>query len=260
MLVYPQLSTGALSQFPVQKRRRLRTVVNTAADGSSVKLADPNAEVAEWQLQYVGLSDSELAALQQFFAAAEGTLNGFTFLDPTANLLAWSDDLSNAVWNKAPLLSAAGGITDPAGGTNAWHLINSGAGPQSISQTLNVPGGYVFSYSASVRSSGGATVTVLVGTGRATGAVATGWSRITFTASGDPTATSMLFGLELPAGAAIDVYGMQAEPQACPSLYKPSTTGGVYENARLRDDAFSFTTTGVNCHSATVNIIHASHL
>jgi hypothetical protein len=39
-----------------------------------------------------------------------------------------------------------------------------------------------------------------------------------------------------------------------------SSSGGCYENARLRDDALSFTTMDVNCHSATVNILYASHL
>jgi hypothetical protein len=66
--------------------------------------------------------------------------------------------------------------------------------------------------------------------------------------------------LELPAGAALDVYGLQAEPQAAASKYKASTMGGVYAGARLRDDALTFTTEDVNNHSATVNIIYASHL
>jgi hypothetical protein len=67
------------------------------------------------------------------------------------------------------------------------------------------------------------------------------------------------FGVELGPGA-IDVYGLQAEPQASPSLYMASTSGGCYENARLRDDTLSFTTMDVNRHSATVNIYYASHL
>jgi len=41
MLVYPQLESGALSQFPVLKTRTTRTVVNRAADGSTVRLAEP---------------------------------------------------------------------------------------------------------------------------------------------------------------------------------------------------------------------------
>lgn len=126
MLTYPQLPTGALAQFPAQKRRQMRTLVNTAADGTAVKLADPGAATVEWQLKYASLTDSELGALLQFFAAAEGTLNSFTFVDPTANLLAWSSDLSNAVWEAASFLSLAGANTDPAGGNNAWQVSNSG--------------------------------------------------------------------------------------------------------------------------------------
>jgi hypothetical protein len=201
-----------------------------------------------------------LAALQEFFAAAEGTLNGFTFLDPAGNLLAWTDQLDNAVWTADPFLARTGGVADPPSGNNAWHLSNSGAAAQSLSQTLAAPGGYVFSFSAYVRSSAGATVTALIGTGRAVRATATGWSRISYTGRGDSAAESIVFALELPPGAAMDVYGLQVEPQAAPSCYKPGTAGGVYENARLADDALEFTTTGPTNHSATVNIIHANHL
>ena len=57
MLAYPQLGSGALSQFPVQKDRRARTVVNRAADGSTIKLADPAGGGTEWLLTYAELSD-----------------------------------------------------------------------------------------------------------------------------------------------------------------------------------------------------------
>jgi hypothetical protein len=260
MLVYPQLTTGALGQFPIQKRWRQRTVVNTAADGSAIKLADPNGALTEWQLQYAGLSDGELAALQQFFAAAEGTLNGFTFLDPAGNLFAWSDQLTNVVWDLGSFLTKTGGVADPAGGTNAWLLTNTGAGPQSITQTLAAPGGYLICLSAWVQAAAATTVTMMIGAKRSPQRVAAGWNRIAFTEDGDATAASIVLGLELPAGAAISVYGPQAEAQAAPSKYKASTTGGVYAGARLRDDALTFTSEGVNNHSATVNIVYASHL
>jgi hypothetical protein len=260
MLVYPQLGTGALSQFPVQKRRRLRTVMNAAADGSFVKLADPNGEYAQWSLTYAQLSDAEISLLEQFFTAAEGTLNGFTFLDPTANLLAWSDSLVNAVWVSAPDLSVTSGVGDPAGGTNGWHANNTGGGAQSIVQTISAPAGYLYCFSAYVRSASPSNVTILLGGQRASCAVTTGWTRIAFAAAGDPTADSMNFGLEFPAGSAVDVYGMQAEPQAAASGYKASTTGGVYESARLGDDVLTTTATGVNLHSCTVNIFYAKHL
>ena len=260
MLVYPQLATGALSQFPVQKRRRLRTVANTSLDGRPIKLTDPGAEITEWQLAYAGLTDDEVAALQEFFAATEGTLNSFTFLDPTANLFAWSDKLDHAAWAKEPFFSIAGGIVDPAGGTNAWRLTNSGAGAQNVSQTLSAPAGYVYCFSVFARSPQPTAVTLLHGSNRADRTLGTNWSRIAVTASGDTSAASIAFGLELPAGASADAFGMQVEPQAGASLYKATTTGGVYEDARFRDDVLSITTTGINCHSAMVNIIYANHL
>ncbi len=260
MLVYPQLGTGALAQFPVQKKRRLRTVVNAAADGSSIKLADPNGEYEEWNLTYAQLSDSEISTLEQFFASAEGTLNGFTFLDPTSNLLAWSDRLDNAVWVPGPALTVTGGVADPSGGANAWHASNAGGGAQSIVQTIQAPSGYLYCFSAYVRSTSPSNMTMLLGSQTANGSVATNWTRIAASAVGDPQGTSISFGLEFPAGAAMDVYGMQVEPQASPSVYKASTTGGVYVNARLRDDVLTTTATGVNQHSCTVNIFYAKHL
>jgi hypothetical protein len=98
------------------------------------------------------------------------------------------------------------------------------------------------------------------GSNRADRILGTNWSRIALTASGDALAESIAFGLELPAGGSADVFGMQVEPQGGASQYKATITGGVYEGARFRDDALSITTTGVNRHSTTVNIVYANHL
>lgn len=260
MSVYPQLASGALAQYPVQKRTRMRTVVNVLADRTTIKLADPQGEITEWQLEYTGLSDDEVTALQQYFAATEGSLNIFTFLDPTANLLAWSDQLDNAAWSKAPLLTITGGVADPVGGTSAWNLSNSGAGAQSISQTLQSPGGYIYCSSLYGRCPQATTVTLLRGTDRADRSLGAAWNRITFSGQGDSTAQSVEFGIEVPAGGSMDIFGFQVEPQASASVYKPSTQGGVYQNAYFRDDVLSFTATDVNRHSATINITHANRL
>jgi hypothetical protein len=254
MVVYPQLATGALSQFPVVKRRRMRTVVNLAADGSAIKLADPAAETTQWKLEYAGLTDDEASALRQFFLAAEGTLNGFTFVDPVGNLLAWSGQLDNAAWSAGPLLKAT------AAQDGGWQLANSGAAAQSIAQTLAAPGGYVYSLSVSLKATQPTAATLLAGTGRSSVTVRSQWQRFTLTVTSDPTAQTVSFGLELPAGTALEAMGFQAEAQAGASVYKETTTGGVYENARLADDALAITATDVNRHSATVNIIYANHL
>jgi len=255
MLVYPQLTTGAVSQFPAQKRRKLRTVVNALGDGSSIKLADPPGELTEWQLQYAGLSDQEALALEQFFESVEGSLGVFTFLDPTANLFSWSGQLDHREWTKGPLLALTGNVPDPVGGMNGWNLSNSGAGVQSLSQTLEAPGGYVYCLSVYAKAfAAGLKITLLCGSARLDRTLETEWSRITFSGSGDAQAETIDFGIEVPPGGSLDLYGMQAEPQAGASTYRPSTTGGVYSNAWFRDDFLAVTATDVNRHSATVNI------
>ena len=260
MAAYPQLESGALSQFPVQKKRRTRTVLNLAADGSMIKLADPAAEVTEWLLTYKDLSDEEAAALRAFFNDTEGTLNGFTFLDPAGNLLAWSEQLDNAAWQTGPLLTLTSEISDPFGGTRAWRLSNSGGAGQTIGQTLLSPGEYHYCLSAFVRAAATTSVQLMIGSEAARRAVTSEWTRIAWSSSGDEQATSVRFALEIGAGDAVDVYGLQAEAQTAASGYKASTRGGVYQDARLGDDVLTITSTDVNRHSCTVKIIHANHL
>lgn len=214
----------------------------------------------EWQLEYCGLSDTEIGALQQFFQTQEGSLNGFTFVDPGSNLLAWSEALNNSAWSASPLLTLEGGIADALGGTNGWHLINAGSGPQSLTQTLQAPGDYTYCFSAHIRSAQATNVTLTAGNRSATSPIGSTWTRISLAGSGDQNGTSVVFGIEVPASTSIDVFGPQAEAQSAPSQYRTSTTGGVYANARFKNDAFWFTTLGVNRHSATVNIFYANHL
>ncbi|HLH15767.1 MAG TPA: hypothetical protein VKX45_01030 [Bryobacteraceae bacterium] len=243
-LAYPQLM-----QYPVLKRRKLRTVVNRSADGHVVSLADTPGGVTEWQLQYGGLSDAELAVLETFFAAAEGTLNPFTFLDPEANLLAWSGKLDEAAWVKGPALT----LSSTSGG---WQVNNPGAGAQSITQTIEGPAGIVYCLSASVEGAAGSTVTLLAGSQRAPQTLAGGWQRIVFSTTPD-VAT---FGLELPAAGAVTIAGFQVEAQPGASTYRESTRGGVYVGARLGTDALDIVTTDVNRHSCTVRVFYADHL
>jgi hypothetical protein len=216
--------------------------------------------VTEWTLTYVDLSDAEATALLGFFTATEGTLNGFTFLDPAGNLLAWSDQLDNAVWQKDPLLTLTGGIADPMGGTHAWRLSTSGGAGQGAGQTLAAPGEYQYCLSAYVRAVTPCTVGLTIGSQAAQRMATSEWTRIAWTSNGDAQATSVRFGIGIGAGDAVEVYGLQVEAQTAASGYKASTLGGVYEGAHLGDDVLTITSTDVNRHSCTVKIIHANHL
>jgi hypothetical protein len=260
MLVFPQLSTGALCQFPIRKVRRTRTITNRAADGAEIKLADPAGQITEWRLEYADLSDQEAECLRSFFEAAEGTLNGFTFVDPAGNLLAWSEQLGEQVWQKDPMLTLTGGIADPAGGTGAWTLANGGAAGQSLAQTLAVPGAYQYCLSTYVSASGPASATLSIGSETAEHRVDAAWTRIVLVARGDAAAESLRFRIEVSAGSAVNVYGLQVEAQGAPSAYRASTRGGVYDDAHFGSDEISMTCTAVNRNSCALTIIHANHI
>jgi hypothetical protein len=152
-----------------------------------------------------------------------------------------------------------GGIADPLGGKQGFSLTNSGAAAQGVSQTLNAPGGYVYSLSVYAQASSSASVTLLIGNQSKTLAIGPSWSRVSFTASADPTAASILFAIQCAPGA-VAIFGPQVEAQPAASPYKRSSTGGVYENARFQDDALPCTSTAPNQNSVTVNIFYANHL
>src|SRR5580704_12020987 len=122
MLYYPQLSTGAVSQFPVTRSANMRTVSNQLASGFTIRMADTGAQKVQWQLRYSSLTDAERSSIESLFESSEGQLNTFTFLDPTDNLLMWSEDWTQTVWTVDPLLQLTGGIADPTGGNDAIEL------------------------------------------------------------------------------------------------------------------------------------------
>jgi hypothetical protein len=259
MAIYPQLASGALAQFPIVRRQRTRTAANLLADGTEIKANDRGAEITEWQLTYQGLSDEEAGALARFFREMEGSLKGFTFLDPGANLLSASDRLDLAAWHKDPLISITGGLTGPWPGTQGWQASNRGAAYQGIEQTLSAPGGYVYCFSVYARAEAPGTIRLKRGADHADFEVSTDWRRYQFPGCGESGAESVTFGVDVPAGASVSLYGPQSEPQGSASAYQQATTGGVYADAHFQGDSLRFETTQQNYHSATVKIAHAKH-
>ncbi len=255
MHYFPQLESGAMGQYPLRRVRRRRTVRNEMADARRVRLADAAATLTEWRLEAKGLTDSELATLAAFFAAVEGRLHTFTFLDPAANLLRWSEHLEQSVWEKGPLATVTGGVADPFGGTRAWRISNG-----SVAQTLNVPEWFYYTVSVYARCNAGGRLRLLRGDQSAARQVTPEWKRLSFASQSAGTGESVRFGMETEAGAAVEVYGPQVEPQIAASAYKRTAwRGGVYPNARLAEDRLYWTTAEPGRHACTVGIIHGDH-
>src|SRR6185437_9498599 len=79
-------------------------------------------------------------------------LGDFTFLDPTDNLLCWSEKLDDTVWERNSLLTITSAVADPLGGTSANRVSNTGGAALAIQQTVNAPAWFQYAFTIQVRS------------------------------------------------------------------------------------------------------------
>ena len=254
MHIYPQAANGSVCQFPFTKSLHYRTITNLAEDGSRVVLQDPNASAMTWSLRYSGLTDSELNSLQTFFELMGGRLRYFTFLDPSGNLLTWSEDFTQQSWEKSTFLQIQPGVLDPTGTTRATTINNIGLSDLSITQSIAIPGSCFCNLSMFVRSQSAVNVSLNRGPLTINFTASASWQRISFSGMTDE-ADSSTFGLLIPAGAQVDIFGAQVQPQPKPSNYiQTFDQAGVYPSTRFDSDSFTFGSEAPNSNSCQVTL------
>jgi len=238
----------------------MRTVSNELPGGDSIRMSDPGAAAVRWQLQYLALTDGERSAIEQLFEAAEGRLTMFTFLDPTDNLLMWSDDYTKSAWSVDPLLQLTAGILDPFGGNGATQITNTAQVAQSLTQSMEAASWFQYCLSAYLRCDSPSTISLIFSTAghelRGSIPVTTAWTRAIKTGSIPSNQGGVSFRLELPAGVRVSVFGAQAEPQLAPGSYKKTLDrAGVYPRTRFDSDSLSVATDAPNQHSCRVSLV-----
>lgn len=260
MLYYPQLTSGSISQYPLSRINRRRTVRNVLADGSDLRTEDEGADQVTWDLNYTHLTTAEYATIEQLFEAVEGRLGTFTFTDPSDNLLTWSEDFAQSAWTSDPLIQIAGGSDGPVGVKNAVQLTNTAQAAQRLGQTIASPSWFQYCFSAYLRSDVPCTVQLIVSSpsGQLRRAFTAGpsWTRAVSSVLLSGTQDDGVYvGLELPTGCRVIMYGPQIEAQAGAGPYKKTTDlAGIYTNSRFDSDSLTLTTTGPNQHSCSVRI------
>lgn len=259
MLYFPQLSTGALTQLPFIKSRFSGTISNLSADGRILKVPDFGSSEIGWELRHNGMTDAELEDLAAFFELAEGRLNTFTFLDPSANLLFWSEYPAANVWTKGPMLRFSS-TNDPLGTSRAVTITNTGGADQALEQVIAAPGWFQYCFSFHARSSVRADVRVFRSSGGQvqveSALVENTWTRVMVSGNFDVTDETVSFGIRLTPGQSVDVFGLQVEAQPNPSPYRRSTSrSGVYPNARFAEDSLRISSDHLNQHNAAIRIV-----
>lgn len=258
-LYFPQLSTGALAQYPIKKTRLYRTITNVLPDGTMFLTPDSGYSRSLWTLSYSNLTTSDIQAIQTHFAACNGPLHAFTFIDPTDNMLLWTSDLSNPSWRTSTLINVKPGAADPFGGSGAFIVTNNGESNEELVQMLAVPAGFTYCLSLYVTSSQPTTVTLLRRGSRSTQLVQTiagqTWSRAISVGQLDDPGTALTVGFSLLAGQQIVVFGPQLEAQLAPSQYRPTVqTSGVHSNSHWAVEQLSIAATGPDLYSTAFTI------
>jgi len=217
-LFFPQLSTGALAQYPITRTKSMHTVVNDMEDGSRISYFDPDGSTLIWDLSYAGLTQGEVNAMQSLFDACCGPLRAFTFIDPTANLL-------SPIWQHSSLIAEEGAA-----------YTNRSSSVLEISQTFAIPAGYQYCFSiVSSGANGGGGSLALIRRGpnsqqRDVFSLAQG-QMVSSGALADSEA-SFTVAIELQPGQTLDLEQAQLEVQLSPSAFRPaSNTGGIYPKA-----------------------------
>lgn len=258
-LFYPQLSSGAIAQYPIRKMRIARTIKNVLPDGSMILFSDANGARLVWQLAYTELSVADINALQGFFNACMGPFHGFTFIDPTDNMLSSSVNLSAAPWSYSNLVSVGGGVADPAGGNSAFEATNTGQMSQRLAQTIQVPAGYQYCFSIYAKSLNPATVTLMLSGPAAqrqqTFEIGPAWNRLVCSGQLNDPGVGFTAAAILAAGQQVQLYGPQLEAQLAPSGYRATAqSGGVYANAHWAIDQLIVTADAPNLFSTACSV------
>jgi hypothetical protein len=251
---FPQIGAGSVAQFPVSRSRRWRTITNQMESTELITLPDAAAGQIEWKLSYQDLVDAEVANLSNLFAASQGEFAAFTFIDPLANLLGWSEGLSQPAWQLG-LLQATAGVSDPLGTQRAWSVANPNPGAQALQQTLGVSGTYVTCFSAYLRSNLAGAVTLQRDGLQAIVNVGPTWKRAYVSGVGPGGAGQSTFSLFLAAGQTVDVWGLQVEAQPYPSTYRQTSAAlGIYEETYFGNDELTITSTNVGFSSCKITL------
>lgn len=261
---FPQLTSGALAQYPIKKTKLVRTIKNVLPDGSMLLLSDPNGSHLIWQLIYTGLETADIQALQTHFRSCAGPFRAFTFIDPTENMLVWSSDLESAPWQTVGLPNFETGLADPDGGNAGFTVTNLGQETLQISQSVLVPADYQYCFSVYATSGQPAQISL---TRRGPSAQETtkfaigpGWNRIVSSGQLEDSGAGFTIAINLTAGQQVGLYGAQLEPQVSPSRYRPTATlGGVFANAHWGVDQLTTVAEAPGIYSASFTIEAAVH-
>jgi hypothetical protein len=243
-------------QLPVQRIwHPAQELVQTPGGAWYVRTL-PTGESYEWRLKYAGLTQSEVQALRDFHSQMGGGWHSFRFCDPLSNLLAWSEDPTQAVWTKSAGL-AVNLFSNPVPGVaQGATLMNTATTESQLSQTVNCDPLQSYSVAVTARSLSGSSMGVLIGAARSNVTLTAAWQQVRFTATPGGAVDQVTFALAFGMGASVDIAGVMAECGDGWAEYRRSEARqGVYAEACFANDALVVSGTEPGVYAAAVTIV-----
>jgi len=246
---FPILRSGVAVQYPVARITR-HGLIRAETPGGAVWQGLSGARpVRRWHMAFRDLTDQEIEALVQLHEAC-GSWKTFRFADPAANLVRWSEDLSQPVWGRSAGVTVTSTGLD-AEGAGEFLIVNTSAGAGYLWQDLDLAPGAICCFSCEVRSAGMEQAALHAAGERKAISGAGAWQLQYVT--GASTGGLQRVQIEVGAGGSLYVRHVQAELQLAPSAYKPSfEDGGVFSKTRFAQEGIRVVTTGPDRHSADI--------
>jgi hypothetical protein len=258
---FPLVASTVNAQLPVVRTWKPAQLSLLTPGGNWHVRTLPTGEFYEWQLRFTGLTQDEAMRLRAFHQQMEGSFHCFRFADPNANLLAWSEDLTQAPWSCSAGLSLALSPSPVKGIAQAVTITNSATSEALVSQTVGCDPTIPYSVAMTVRSALGSPLGLLIGAQRGNFLLTPSWQRVQFSAVPGGTADQVVFAVAIPAGGQIEIAGVQADAGADSPEYRLSQARqGIYSQARFKDDALILTCAQGGVYSANVAIIASAEV
>jgi len=236
--------------FPIKRETRFITQLNRLEDGAEYRLYEQTERLCRWDFDVRNATSEQAAQIEDFFLRVGGRYGAFAFLDPLENLLRWSEDFTQAAWEKSNPSAARldGQLPDPLGSLGAQRWSNTAAQANSFTQWLEVPAaGLELTASIWAKAAPPCQFALAV---LADGAevfesnieLASGWRRYSLRVafSGLDPALRVGFRFELPPNTTIDLFGAQLMALPAPGDYTQTTgLSGFHPHCRFASDGLA---------------------
>lgn len=253
---FPLVATRVGVQLPVQRTWKPAQELLMTPGGTWYLRTLPRGESYEWNLTFAGLMWAEAQTLRDFHHDMRGAYHCFRFCDPLRNLLAWSEDLTQAAWTVSNGLAVTLFANPMAGVAQGVRIVNSGAAEALARQTVACAPTFPYSVAATARSNGGGTMGLLIGSQRSDVALSAQWQAFQFSAIPGGSIDQVTFAIAIAPGGEVELAGVQADfGSDSPEYRRSEGRQGLFTQARFKDDALVVSGADAGVFSAEATVI-----